>query len=146
MRFSRLPISVVLTGLLLVTALWFRIPMAGSLITLYAGLAFFTVASVGIGLSISAVSANMQQAMLYSFVLIMPLMLLSGLNTPRRNMPQSMQIATMINPLRFAIDLVQRVYLEGVGLLAVWHNFIPLVLISAVTLPLAAWLFRNRLS
>jgi ABC-2 type transport system permease protein len=61
-------------------------------------------------------------------------------------MPQVLQIATMINPLRFAIDLVQRVYLEGVGLLTVWHNFIPLVLISAVTLPLAAWLFRNRLS
>jgi ABC-2 type transport system permease protein len=47
--------------------------------------------------------------------------------------------------LRFAIDLVQRVYLEGVGLGTVWHNLIPLAVIAAVTLPLAAWLFRNRL-
>lgn len=133
------------TIVLLVALLWFRIPMAGSLVTLYAGLALFTIASVGLGLSISAVSANMQQAMLYTFMLIMPLILLSGLATPVRNMPQFLQIATLLNPLRFAIDLVQRVYLEGVGMLAVIHDLIPLVIVSAVTLPLAAWLFRHRL-
>ena len=109
------------------------------------GLLFFTIASVGIGLSISAVSVNMQQAMLYTFLLIMPLMLLSGLTTPVRNMPHVLQVVTLANPLRFAIDLVQRVYLEGVGLGTVWHNLIPLAVIAAVTLPLAAWLFRNRL-
>ncbi|SEK65436.1 ABC transporter permease [Nitrosovibrio tenuis] len=133
------------TIVLLVALFWFEIPMAGSLGTLYAGLAFFTVASVGLGLSISAVSVNMQQAMLYTFMLIMPLILLSGLATPVRNMPQFLQIATLVNPLRFAIDLVQRVYLEGVGLLTVIHDLIPLLIISAITLPLAAWLFRNRL-
>jgi len=133
------------TIVLLVTLLWFKVPMAGSFVTLYTGLACFTIASVGIGLSISAVSASMQQAMLYTFVLIMPLMLLSGLVTPVRNMPEVLQIATLANPLRFAIDLVQRVYLEGVGLLTVWHNLIPLLVIALITLPLAAWLFRNRL-
>jgi ABC-2 type transport system permease protein len=134
------------TIILLVTALWFKVPLAGSLLTLYAGLVLFTIASVGIGLSISAVSLNMQQAMLYTFVLIMPLMLLSGLTTPVRNMPQLLQTLTMANPLRFAIDLVQRVYLEGVGLRVVAHDLLPLVIIAAFTLPLAAWLFRNRLA
>ncbi|WP_432726382.1 ABC transporter permease [Variovorax sp. W6] len=139
-------VGLVQSSLILLVALfWFGIPMAGSLVTLYTGLLFFTVASVGIGLSISAVSANMQQAMLYAFVLLMPLMLLSGLTTPVRNMPHVLQVATLANPLRFAIDLVQRVYLEGVGLATVWHNLIPLAVIAVVTLPLAAWLFRNRL-
>jgi ABC-2 type transport system permease protein len=133
------------TIVLMVALFWFEIPLAGSLLTLYIGLVFFLIASIGLGLSISAVSANMQQAMLYTFMLIMPLILLSGLATPVRNMPQFLQIATLINPLRFAIDLVQRVYLEGVGLLEVIHDVIPLVIISALTLPLAAWLFRNRL-
>lgn len=133
------------TIVLVVALFWFEIPLAGSLLTLYAGLVLFIIACVGLGLSISAVSANMQQAMLYTFMLIMPLILLSGLATPVRNMPQILQIATLVNPLRFAIDLVQRVYLEGVGLLEVIHDVIPLVIISALTLPLAAWLFRNRL-
>ena len=139
-------IGLVQSSLVLLIAMyWFRIPMAGSLWTLYAGLIVFTTACVGIGLSISAVSASMQQAMLYTFVLVMPLMLLSGLTTPVRNMPHWLQLGTMVNPLRFAIDLVQRVYLEGVGMAVVGHDLIPMFLIGVVTLPLAAWLFRNRL-
>lgn len=132
--------------ILLVARFWFGIPMAGNIFALYAGLSMFTIAIVGIGLSISAVSANMQQAMLYTFVLLMPLILLSGLATPVRNMPQALQIATYVNPLRFAIDLVRRVYLEGAPLSLVWLDFIPFFAIAAITLPLAAWLFRNRLA
>ena len=133
------------TVILLISILWFKIPMAGSLLTLYSGLLVFTVASVGVGLSISALSASMQQAMLYTFVLMMPLLLLSGLTTPVANMPRAMQWITSVNPLRYAIDLVHRVYLEGVGLGAVMGDIIPLLVISAITLPLAGWLFRNRL-
>jgi ABC-2 type transport system permease protein len=83
--------------------------------------------------------------MLYTFVLMMPLMLLSGLTTPVRNMPEVLQVLTLANPLRFAIDLVQRVYLEGAGLFSLFHDLLPLLIIAAVTLPLAAWLFRHRL-
>ena len=133
------------TVILLISILWFKIPMAGSLLTLYSGLLVFTVASVGVGLSISALSASMQQAMLYTFVLMMPLLLLSGLTTPVANMPRAMQWRTSVNPLHYAIDLVHRVYLEGVGLGAVMGDIIPLLVISAITLPLAGWLFRNRL-
>ncbi|UGQ47161.1 ABC transporter permease [Massilia endophytica] len=133
------------TIILLVTRFWFGVPLAGSVLHIYAGLTLFTVACVGIGLSISALSANMQQAMLYTFVLVMPMMLLSGLTTPVRNMPELLQLLTMANPLRFAIDMVQRIYLEGVGLGTVWPNLIPLLIIAALTLPLAAWLFRHRL-
>ena len=134
------------TLVLLVTRWWFHIPMAGSALVLYAGLAAFMIAGVGIGLSISALSNSMQQAMLYTFVLLMPMMLLSGLTTPVAAMPRVLQVATMVNPLRYGIDLVRRVYLEGVGLSAVMSDLLPLLLIAAATLPAAAWLFRNRLA
>lgn len=133
------------TIIFLIILCWFRIPMAGSVWLLYLGLLVFTTASVGIGLSISAVSLNMQQAMLYTFMLIMPLMLLSGLLTPVRNMPWVLQAATWANPLRFGIDTVRRVYLEGATLADIAPNFLPLLAVAAVTLPLAAWLFRHRL-
>lgn len=134
------------TIILLIIRWWFHIPMSGSLWLLYLGLLCFTLAAVGIGLSISALSLTMQQAMLYTFLLLMPLMLLSGLLTPVRNMPVALQVATYVNPLRFAMDLVRRVYLEGAGLQQVGVDFIPMLVIAAVTLPTAAWLFRNRLS
>jgi ABC-2 type transport system permease protein len=134
------------TIIFLIILFWFQIPMNGSVWLLYLGLVTFTTASVGIGLSISAMSLTMQQAMLYTFMLVMPLMLLSGLLTPVRNMPYVLQIVTYVNPLRFGIDLVRRVYLEGAGLSEVAFNFLPLLVVATVTLPLAAWLFRNRLS
>lgn len=134
------------TIVLLIVRFWFAIPMAGSPWLLYLGLFGFTGASVGIGLSISAVSLNMQQAMLYTFLIIMPLTLLSGLLTPLRNMPEFLQLATYVNPLRFGVDLVRRVYLEGAGLGDVAIDFLPLLVVASVTLPLAAWLFRHRLA
>jgi ABC-2 type transport system permease protein len=134
------------TTIFLIIRFWFGIPMSGSVWLLYLGLFVFTVASVGVGLSISALSLTMQQAMLYAFLVIMPLMLLSGLLTPVRNMPEALQIATYVNPLRFGMSIVRRVYLEGAVLADVWPQFIPLLALASVTLPLAAWLFRNRLS
>jgi ABC-2 type transport system permease protein len=130
---------------LTISLYWFDIPMTGNFWALLLAMLMFMITIVGIGLSISALSANMQQAMLYTFVLIMPLTLLSGLATPVSNMPHFMQMATYANPLRFAIDLVRRIYLEGAPLTLLWHDFIPFVGITLVTMPLAAWLFRNKL-
>lgn len=134
------------TLVLLVTRFWFQIPMAGSLGVLYTGLLAFTLAGVGLGLAISALSLTMQQAVLYTFVVIMPMLLLSGLSTPVSTMPRFLQFATLANPARFGIDLARRVYLEGAGLSSVAGDIVPLLLIAAVTLPVAAWLFRHRLS
>jgi pyoluteorin transport system permease protein len=134
------------TIILLVAQLWFRIPFAGSFVTLYAGLGLFVLAAVGIGLFVSSLVATMQQAMLFSFVLLMPFILLSGLATPIGNMPAIFQDLTFINPLRYAIDLTRRVYLEGAGLGQLVGDLWPLAVIGAVTLPIAAWMFRNRLT
>jgi ABC-2 type transport system permease protein len=134
------------TVIFLVAQLWFRIPFEGSLITLYSGLVLFVIAAVGIGLFISSLVATMQQAMLFSFVLLMPFVLLSGLATPIGNMPEFFQVLTFINPLRYAIDITRRVYLEGATLPQLFNDLWPLMVIGAVTLPVAAWMFRNRLT
>ena len=76
----------------------------------------FLIAAVGIGLLVSSLVGTMQQAMLFSFVLLMPFILLSGISTPIGNMPIFFQYLTLINPLRYAIDLTHRVYLEGATL------------------------------
>src|SRR6202044_2429208 len=101
------------TVILLVAQLWFHIPFAGSFLVLYLGLGLFLLAAVGIGLVLSCFAHTMQQAMLYSLLLIMPFILLSGLTTPISSMPDGIQYLTLINPLRYAIEVVHRVYLEG---------------------------------
>jgi len=133
------------TNALLVSQLWFRIPFAGSYVTLYIGLILFLLAAVGIGLFVSSIAATMQQGMLFAFVVMMPFALLSGLTTPISSMPAIIQDLTLINPLRYAIDLVHRVYLEGVGLGQLWPDLWPMAIIAAATLSAAAWMFRNRI-
>jgi pyoluteorin transport system permease protein len=134
------------TMVLLVAQLWFRIPFAGSFVTLYAGLSVFLLAAVGMGLLLSSVAATMQQAMLFSFLLIMPFALLSGLTTPVSSMPEFLQYVTLVNPLRYAIDIAHRVYLEGVGLAFLVPELWPLAVIAVITLSAASWMFRHRLS
>lgn len=133
------------TIILVIIRFWFQIPMAGSIVTLYLGLLVFTVAAVGVGLSLSALSLTMQQAMLYTFLVVMPLMMLSGMLTPVRNMPEVLQVATYANPLRFGVAIARGVYLEGATFVDIVPHLIPLSVMIAVTLPLAAWLFRHRL-
>ena len=134
------------TTILLVAQLWFRIPFAGSFVVLFCGLMLFLLAAVGIGLFVSSIAATMQQAMLYSFVLVMPFTLLSGLTTPISSMPLFLQYVTLINPLRYAIEFAHRVYLEGAGLGRLFPDLWPLTLIAVITLSAASWMFRHRLT
>jgi ABC-2 type transport system permease protein len=133
------------SGVLLVAQIWFRIPFAGSYLTLYAGLLLFLLAAIGIGLLLSAVAATMQQAMLYSMLLIMPFSLLSGLTTPLSNMPGVLQYFTAINPLRYAIDITRRVYLEGAGFDLLVPDLWPLAVLATLTLTAASWMFSHRM-
>ncbi len=132
------------TILFCIARFWFRIPFAGSLVTLYLALILFIFSLIGVGLMISAISESMQQVMVYFMVLMMPMVLLSGLATPVINMPEALQYATYADPLRFAVDAVRRIYLEGAAAGDLLGDFVPMLLISAITLPLSGWLFYNR--
>jgi ABC-2 type transport system permease protein len=134
------------TVILLVAQLWFRIPFQGSVFTLYAGLLLFLIAAVGIGLFVSSIANTMQQAMIYIFVAIMPFALLSGLTTPIDNMPIGFQYLTLIDPLRYAITIAQRVYLEGAGIGMLIPDLWPMAIIAAVTLAAATWMFRHKVA
>ena len=134
------------TTILLIAQFWFHIPFAGSFFILYAGLGLFLMAAVGLGLFVSSIAATMQQAMLYAFLLVMPFALLSGLTTPFNSMPEFLQSVMVINPLRYALDITKRVYLEDAGFAQLFSDFVPLAVIGFVTLSGAAWLFRRRLT
>jgi len=83
--------------------------------------------------------------MLYTFIVMMPFVLLSGLATPISSMPVILQYFTAINPLRYAIDIAHRVYLEGVGLDRLGPDLWPMAAIAAVSLVGASWMFERKL-
>ncbi|HMK85170.1 MAG TPA: ABC transporter permease [Steroidobacteraceae bacterium] len=132
-------------GVLVVAQLWFKIPFVGSYVTLFTGLLLFLLAAIGIGLLLSSVAATMQQAMLYSMLIMMPFSLLSGLTTPISSMPAAVRYLTIINPLSYAIDITRRVYLEGTGLGLLTADLWPLALLAVITLSAASWIFNHRI-
>ncbi len=123
---------------------WFKIPFQGSLPTLYIGLALFLLSTVGIGLMISSLAATMQQALLGSFLFLVPAVILSGFSTPIANMPGWIQMITLLDPMRYFMVVLRGVFLEASSLSSLAHQLWPMALIGAANMTLAAWLFRGR--
>lgn len=123
----------------------FHIPFQGSLLLLYAALALFLLSIIGIGLFISSLCATQQQAILGSFIFMVPAMLLSGFASPIENMPAWLQTATLANPLRWFMVIARGLFLKAMSANEVAHNAWPLAIVAAATLLAAAWLFRHRL-
>lgn len=134
-----------MTMIFLISLFWYRIPFHGSIALLYLGLVTFILAAVGAGLCISALSNTMQQAMMGMFLTAMPFTLLSGLATPIDSMNDFFQYLTMLNPMRYGIVIIHRIYLEGAGFLLLWRFFLYMFLIAAVTLCAANAIFKKQL-
>jgi len=133
------------TVILLVATLWFKVPFLGSLPAFYAGLALFLLSGVGAGLLISSLSATQQQGLLGAFLFMVPAVILSGFATPIANMPRPVQLITYVDPLRYFLIILRKVFLEGAGFDILVDEFWPMALIGAATLTLAGWLFRHRM-
>jgi ABC-2 type transport system permease protein len=68
------------------------------------------------GLLISSFAATQQQAMLTAFFILMPMVILSGFAFPIRNMPEWIQAATYLDPLRYYLVVIRDLFLKGGGL------------------------------
>ncbi len=131
--------------IILLAVVWFRVPLNGSLLILYAGLAIYCLSAVGVGLMISSMSTTQQQALLGGFIFLVPAVTLSGFATPIDNMPPFMQHITLLDPMRYFLIIVRRVFLEGAGFELLWPQFWPMMIIAGVTLTVSAWFFRHKM-
>jgi ABC-2 type transport system permease protein len=122
----------------------FGIPLTGSAVVLFASLAVFLLAVIGVALFISSLVANQQQAMMGIMVFMMPAMMLSGFSAPVQNMPDWMQPVSAIDPLSHFIVIIRGVFLRDMPFGLVVERIWPMAGIAIVTITTAAWLFRRR--
>jgi len=114
-----------------IALLWFRIPFLGYAPLLMLAAVLFLLAALGVGLLISTVSNTQQEAFLSTFLVIMPVMLLSGFMFPVSSMPPAFQWLTLLNPLRHYLEIVRAVFLKGSGFQALWHQFLFLAVMAS---------------
>jgi ABC-2 type transport system permease protein len=134
------------SAIIAATVWWFEVPLRGGLPTLYLGLVVFVSAVVGVGLMISALAATQQQALLGVFLFMVPSIILSGFASPIANMPEWVQVITLVNPMRYFLVIVRGVFLEGAGLSSLASQYWPMALIGVASLSAAGWLFRRRVT
>jgi ABC-2 type transport system permease protein len=142
-------VIVGLLDLLLVTAVArgvFGVPLRGSLLLLVGLTLLFLLSTLGFGLLVSTLVGTQQQAMMFSaFVLMVPMIYLSGLIFPFENMPLVFQHASVVIPLRYYAVILRGVFLKGSGLDVLWPQALALLAIGATVIGLAALRFRKRL-
>lgn len=128
-----------------VAVYWFQVPLVGEVLTLLPALVIYVLSIIGVGLMISSFSTTLQQALLGAFLFLVPAVTLSGFSTPIANMPEFMQALTYLDPMRYILVIIRRVFLEGAGIEYFWHELWPMSLIAVATLSTATWMFRHRM-
>ncbi|WP_417810038.1 ABC transporter permease [Thioclava sp.] len=132
------------TVIILATVYWFGVPLLGGLLQLYIGLILFVVSVTGIGLMISSIASTQQQALLGAFLFMVPSIILSGFATPIANMPALVQDLTLINPMRYALVVIRRCFLEQPSFSSLVPQYTAMAVLALLSLAAAGWLFRKR--
>lgn len=131
--------------MLIVGVFIFQVPFTGSFLLFFFSLFVFICAIGGVGLFVSSIAVTQQQAMLGTFVIMVPSVLLSGFATPIENMPVWLQPFTYFIPLKFMLVISKGIFLKNMPAAIVWNNLWPLALIAVFTLTSSDLLFRRRL-
>ena len=136
---------VELTLGLLVGRFVFHIPMVGSIPLVFAAAAIYLIAALGIGLFISTLVDTQQQAMFVTFFIIMVYLLMSGLFTPIRSMPDWAQWMAQLNPVKHFIEIMRGILLKGATARDIARPIGILTLFGAVVLTLAVRQYGKRI-
>lgn len=122
----------------------FDVPMRGSIPLVFLSAGIYLIAALGIGLWISTLVETQQQAMFITFFVVMIYLLMSGLFTPIRSMPQWAQWMAEVNPVKHFIGIMRAVLLKGAGLADVARPLFVLAAFGAVMLSLAVRQYGRR--
>jgi ABC-2 type transport system permease protein len=130
-----------------VAIFWFEVPLRGSLPLLISMCLVYLLTTLGLGLFVSTISKTQQQAMMTSsFFFMIPMVFLSGFVFPIENMPDVVQHATLLIPLRYFLVIVRGIFLKGVGLETLWPQALALAGWGLAILTLATLRSSKRLT
>ncbi|MBD3292985.1 MAG: ABC transporter permease subunit [Armatimonadia bacterium] len=133
------------TEIMLLAVYWFGVPLRGSVPLLFGLAMVFIVTNLGLGLLISTISRTQQQAILATFFVLMPAVLLSGFMFPVENMPWIIQQASLLIPYRYFLEICRGIFLRGVGLEVLWPQAVALTVFGMALFTAGALSFRKRL-
>jgi ABC-2 type transport system permease protein len=128
-----------------VGVLWFKVPIRGSVILLIGSTCVYLLTTLGAGLFISTISSTQQEAAMSMFLFLFPVNLLSGFMFPITSMPVIVQYITLVNPLRYYLEILRGIFLKGIGINILWPQISALLVIGTAVISLSSLRFHKRL-
>jgi len=122
------------------------ISIAGSkvLFLLATGLFLFTATALGVFLA--TIARSMAQFALLVMLTILPMLMLSGGETPIESQPAWLQAGTLFLPSRHYMSASQAIAFKGAGIETVWLEFMWMALLGTLLLTISLLLFRRSVA
>ncbi len=137
---------ITMTLMLIIAWIVFEVQISGSVLLLYVMTGVYLVGNLGLALFVSVGARTQQQALLTAFFILMPGILLSGFLFPIRNMPLLVQYVTLLNPMRWFLEILRGILLRGAGVAALWKPMLAQTILAVLFTTLAAATFRKTLT
>jgi ABC-2 type transport system permease protein len=135
---SGLSLGLVVRGLI-------AVPIEGSTALFLAGTALHLFAATSMGILLATVGRSMPQFGLLLMLVLLPLQMLSGGNTPRESMPELVQVVMLGAPTTHFVLLAQAILFRGAGLSVVWPQLVALAALGAAFFTLSLARFRRTI-
>ncbi|MCP3162057.1 ABC transporter permease [Myxococcus qinghaiensis] len=137
-------IGLVDVGLALSVGAWvFKVPLRGSLTLVAVATLFYLLSTLGVGLLIATVSRTQQQAFVGGFLFVLPAVLLSGVMSPIRAMPDWLAWLTYLNPVRYYVEVLRGALLKEAGLGDLWRQVLALAVFGFMMMAVASRRFQK---
>jgi ABC-2 type transport system permease protein len=131
--------------LLVASAVFFQLPLRGSLITLMLALGLFIGSNLALGITFSTISSNQMQATQFAQFALLPSFMLSGFMFPFAGMPVWAQWIGEVFPTTHAMRIVRGVLIKGNASPDILPDLWPIALFMAAVVAVAVWCYRETL-
>mgnify|MGYP002813338436 FL=1 len=126
--------------------LLFGVPIKGSIFQLAIFALLYLFCALGVGVFVSTIANNMQNAMLAAiFMSLLPSVLLSGFVFPLEDLPAPIQAISYFFPARYFVTAIRGIYLKQVGLEVLWPEALLLIAFAVTIVGFSASRFQDRL-
>ena len=129
----------------LLIAKGFGVPLAGNLALFVAVSAIALASFLAIGFFVGTLAESLQQALLLAFLVLFPLMFLSGTVVPMESAPLAMQWLSYLSPVRYYMEIALGILLKGVGADVLWPQMLALAASGGLITIASIMRLRQRL-
>lgn len=122
------------------------ISIAGSKMLFLVATGLFLFTATALGVFLATIARSMAQFALLVMLTILPMLMLSGGETPVESQPAWLQAGTLFLPSRHYMSASQAIAFKGAGIDTVWLEFMWMALLGTLLLTISLLLFRRSVA